>query len=387
MPKQSMTPGMIMNQIRSTVRKHGGDESIPSEVEQEKNLDQLSDGNSSYFELMKRINEDIRALSGKVPPNMPIAFQEPRLVSRFRLLGKIIVPIRKFGARLFTKWYVDPISSQQHYLNKEMWSGLNRSIEIITNLTQLETKLINQVYGLNNVITELKDEITRLNNDIRDLRREDEEIMTDIQLLTKKYSHSAFEYSAFSKRFSAPGDAVKQIFTQYLKYIKPEHTVLDIGCGQGYFLELLNESSIKGIGVDSDPRLVSLCIEKGLTAYVEDGHSYLQKQSDESIDSIFLAHVIEHLTLSEKIEFLDLSYKKLKKEGVLILETPNTTSVYVMHNLYYLDPTHEKPLFPEALKHLAEVSGFTVVASYLSGAIIETGKENDYYNYSLVLKK
>ncbi|GJM83631.1 hypothetical protein HMSSN139_61270 [Paenibacillus sp. HMSSN-139] len=58
-----------------------------------------------------------------------------------------------------------------------------------------------------------------------------------------------------------------------------------------------------------------------------------------------------------------------------------------MHNLYYLDPTHERPLFPEALKHLTEVSGFTVVASYLSGAINESEKENDYYNYSLVLKK
>ncbi|GJM83633.1 hypothetical protein HMSSN139_61290 [Paenibacillus sp. HMSSN-139] len=199
MPKQSMTPGMIMNQIRSTVRKHGVSESIPSEDEQEMNLDQLGDTN--YLELTKRVNEDLRTLSRKVTPNMPVAFQEPRLVSRFRLLGKIIVPIRKFGARLFTKWYVDPLSNQQHYLNKEMWSGLNRSIEIISTLNQLETKLINQVNELNNVVTDLKDEITKLHDDIRDLRREDAEIMADIQMLTKKTSHSVFEYSSFSKRF------------------------------------------------------------------------------------------------------------------------------------------------------------------------------------------
>ncbi|GJM83632.1 hypothetical protein HMSSN139_61280 [Paenibacillus sp. HMSSN-139] len=117
----------------------------------------------------------------------------------------------------------------------------------------------------------------------------------------------------FPNVFSAPGDVVKQIFTQYLKYINPDHTVLDIGCGQGYFLELLKENSLKGIGVDSDPRLVSVCIEKGLEAYAEDGHSYLKKQNDESIDSIFVAHVIEHLTLSEKIEFINLCYKKVKK--------------------------------------------------------------------------
>lgn len=59
-----------------------------------------------------------------------------------------------------------------------------------------------------------------------------------------------------------------------------------------------------------------------------------------------------------------------------------------MNNLYYLDPTHEKPLFPEALKHLSEMAGFKVVNSYLSEEIALNDEDTkQYYNYSLILEK
>lgn len=377
-----MTPGMIMRQIRTSVRNQ---ESINEEVTESQTLNNDALIPEDYFKEINKINEELGRLTGKITPNIPVAFTEPRLVSRYKLLGKFITPIRKFGARLFTKWYVDSTINQQKHLNSELWLGLHRSVGIISEQNKLMKYLAanlnkEEISSLNHQISELKAETINL-------KEQNHLLKNKLLGLEKKYSTNMFKYFDFSTQFSASGEEVKKIFSQYLKYINPEDTLVDIGCGQGFFLELLKVNSIKGIGVDTDPKLVAVCSEKGLEAYVDEGKTYLEKQSEESIDAVFLAHVIEHLTLSEKIEFLKLCYEKLKKDGVLIIETPNTTSVYVMHNLYYLDPTHEKPLFPEALKHLAERAGFTVVASYLSGIINESETPKQYYNYSLVLKK
>jgi 2-polyprenyl-3-methyl-5-hydroxy-6-metoxy-1,4-benzoquinol methylase len=357
-----VTPGFIMNQIRNGVRVNN---SI-SEIKPFEYVEDTEHGDKEINEIMNRMSTNIKRLNHRITPNMPVAFIQPHLVSRFRFIGKILVPIRRLGTRLFTKWYVDTFSNQQKHLNHDIWFGINASIEIINDQNKIISHLIKENY-------ERLSENEDLNGKIRDLIKNDT---------------LDFDYSKFAERFAADPNEVKRIYAQYIQHFKDCNNVLDIGCGKGYFLELLNENNITAIGIDSDADLIETCKVKGLTAYKDDAIHYLENSADNSLDGIFMGHVIEHLPLNIKIKFLELCLAKLVTNGVLILETPNTTSSYVMHNLYYLDPTHEKPLFPEALKHICEVTGFSVVNSYLSELINEDSQApNHYYNYSLILIK
>ncbi|WP_080832560.1 class I SAM-dependent methyltransferase [Cohnella massiliensis] len=369
--RKTFTPGDVMNQIRTVVRQDK-----VNFLENEPSINELQDS-TPVGEQMQKLNQQLKRLSQRVTPNMPVAFVEPQLVSRFKLLGKVLVPIRKFGTRLFTKWYVDVFSHQQKYLNQEIWFGLNAAVEalniqtrVISHLKEKNASLQNELFKQDELLHALRDELLKVKKQIEDEKRMD------------------FDYSTFANKFSAEPDEVKRIYSKYMPYFQNSEVVVDLGCGKGYFLELLQEHGIRGYGVDSNPRLIEECVSKGFQAEVNDVLNFLSEAKDSCLDGIFVGHVIEHLSVKHKIEFIQLLYRKLKKDGTLVIETPNTTSTYVMHNVYYLDPTHEKPLFPEALKHLFEITGFTVVASFLSEEIVpKINEANHFYNFSLVLKK
>lgn len=365
-----ITPGFIMNQIRNGVRINENNAISKQDLDTDTEFDSIFNTDQSSKDIMTNITANLRRLDHRVTPNMPVAFLEPHLVSRFKWLGKIIIPIRKIGTRLFTKWYADVFVNQQKHLNHDIWFGINASLEIIRDQQKL-------IYNLQKQSNDYKLEIQELNEKFD--RFEEEFIKTKTL---------DFDYSKFAEKFSGDAEMVKNIYSQYVQYFSDCDDVLDIGCGKGYFLELLKDNGINGIGIDSDAELINICSLKGLRAETNDAISYLKNADDSSISGIFMGHVIEHLPVNLKIEFLQLCLSKLKNKGILVLETPNVSSVYVMHNLYYLDPTHEKPLLPEALKHLAAVTGFSIVNSYLSGPIDESiVSPIQYYNYSLVLKK
>lgn len=351
----SKYPGIVMNQIRNSVRALSDSPHIDMKIDSNNTGEPIHN-----HELLQNNHTILTRLKQRVSPNMPVAFIPGRLVSRF-VLGKWVVPFRKIGARLFTKWYVDAYTQQQKHLNQDVWYGINSLIELVDNQNQLINALLHKQEG-----------ITQLQEDLKAIQR--------------KSDLNGFKYSDFASRFSASEEVIKENYRPYISNFEGCRKVLDIGCGRGYFLELLTEAEIEAVGVDSDPELIAECKRKGLTAYVDDGNTFLDEQEDNSFNGIFAGHIIEHLNLVEKLSFLRSCYSKLDKNGVLLIETPNTTSVYVMHNLYYLDPTHEKPLFPEALKHLAEMVGFKVSISTLSGQIPEKAPI-DYYNFTLILTK
>lgn len=370
-------PGYIMNQIRQSVRNS-------SVAPIREDIIEVSSVPVNSSELFRKTKTNLQKVRQRITTNLPVAFLPGRLVSRYRL-GQLIVPWRKIGARLFTKWYVDAYTQQQKHLNHDLWYGLNALIEQSEN----QLALINDLLYFQE---EQKKQINTNNEEIAWLKERHKE---SLQILNEQAkfisSHSGFtdkfKYSEFAKRFSASEEAIKENYSPYLPVFSGCKRVLDIGCGRGYFLDLLQSKDIHGVGIDSDPELIAICKKNGHEAYVDDGNHFLSQLDNGNLDGIFAGHIIEHLNLSAKIGFLEQCYDKLNDNGVLLLETPNTTSVYVMHNLYYLDPTHEKPLFPEALKHLAEIVGFEIINSYLSGTIDASNQKNDYYNYTLILKK
>jgi len=165
-------------------------------------------------------------------------------------------------------------------------------------------------------------------------------------------------YEAFEDIFRGPEDFIRDRQRRYLGLLGDRGPVLDIGCGRGEFLDLLRERGLAYAGIDPDPDMVGRCRAKGHERLeVADANSYLEQCEDGSLGAIFCAQVIEHMPYEELLRFYSLSLRKLEPGGLFILETVNPHSVAALKT-FWVDPTHQHPLFPEAALALCEITGF-----------------------------
>ncbi len=165
-------------------------------------------------------------------------------------------------------------------------------------------------------------------------------------------------YDAFEDIFRGPEHFIRDRQRRYLSLIGDREPVLDIGCGRGEFLDLLRERGFEYAGIDPNPDMVERCRAKGHEIVeVADANSYLEECADDSIGAIFCAQVIEHMPYEELLRFYGLGLRKLRPGGLLILETVNPHSVPALKT-FWVDPTHQHPLFPEVALALCEISGF-----------------------------
>ena len=165
-------------------------------------------------------------------------------------------------------------------------------------------------------------------------------------------------YDAFEDIFRGPEHFIRDRQRRYLHLLGDREPVLDIGCGRGEFLDLLRERGLEYAGIDPDPDMVRRCRAKGHeNVEVADANSFLEKCADDSIGAIFCAQVIEHMPYEQLLRFYSLSLRKLEPGGLFILETVNPHSVRALKT-FWVDPTHQHPLFPEVALALCEISGF-----------------------------
>ena len=127
----------------------------------------------------------------------------------------------------------------------------------------------------------------------------------------------------------------KKFFNVQLPYkwniqrLKPGY-VLDIGCGIGRNLLHLEGN---GIGVDHNPLSISICRERGLTAFTVDEFLLSEHNVSEKYDSILTAHVAEHMPKQDFINLLTTYLPLLKTGGKVIVITPQEYG-------YKTDDTH-----------------------------------------------
>ncbi|OEU41366.1 hypothetical protein BGV40_15310 [Methanosarcina sp. Ant1] len=164
------------------------------------------------------------------------------------------------------------------------------------------------------------------------------------------------QYIDFENTFRGTEDEIKKRISVYLRYFI-SGTILDIGCGRGEFLEILRDAGRNGKGIEINEQMYHHCKNKNLDVELIDAFEYLKRQADKSVDGIIMLQVIEHLSPHDIIEFLKLSYQKLKDGSYLILETVNIQNPGALSN-FYVDPTHKWPVHPEFLKYIAESKGF-----------------------------
>lgn len=178
-------------------------------------------------------------------------------------------------------------------------------------------------------------------------------------------------YVALEDRFRGNPDDVAVRQEIYLSIvtdvIDTEHPLLDVGCGRGEWLKLLRRTNLPARGLDSNRSCIAECRESGLDVTAGDVMTHLSSLSDSSLGAITLFQVMEHLPFPVVLNVLRESRRTLVPGGVLIAEIPNVKNVRVGAGTFWIDPTHQHPLFPDVLMFLAEESGFcSIEGRYLN---------------------
>jgi len=153
-----------------------------------------------------------------------------------------------------------------------------------------------------------------------------------------------FDYGRFAERFRGTEEYVKAAQQFYLPYFRACRNVLDIGCGRGEFLEMMQAAGIPAKGIDLSQESVATCRHKTLDAEVADLFVYLENLPEASLDGIFCSQVVEHLPPERLPEMIRLCASRLQRHGVVAIETPNPECLAIFATHFYLDPTHRRPV-------------------------------------------
>ena len=166
-----------------------------------------------------------------------------------------------------------------------------------------------------------------------------------------------YAYLLFEHQYRGGEATLKQQQTKYLQYFQGCSAVLDVGCGRGEFLELLQEHEIPAYGLDMNRTMVEYCRKKGLRAEEQEVLEHLGALDDNSLGGIFIAQMVEHCASSALLQLLQRCFQKLQPQAYLVLETQNPTSLYALSH-FHRDLSHDKPIHPDALEFLTKTSGF-----------------------------
>lgn len=350
-------------------------------------------GNDSIY---TKLEEDLKSVNEHWG-----SISKIELISNRKRFSKYVVRLKKVIHRLIS-WYIDQIVIGQTIFNASTTRVINTVVEYIskidirqisiekelgefkhhTNLTMIDLnqkidKQLNEIRNLASIIESLESQLALKSEKIEFLDKELKSLSTDFNLRhqdmsthIKEISDNFTEYKAslefraiesyldFEDKFRGAEALVEERLEVYCDYIETGKKALDIGCGRGELLRLLNKQGIDAIGIDINDEMIAHCIDYGFKAFTVDALNHLSTIEDESIDYIFLIQVVEHLNQNYLNDLIKLAYKKLVKGGKIFMETPNHQNLYIYSNSFYVDPTHVKPVSPHYLRYQCLNIGF-----------------------------
>lgn len=141
-------------------------------------------------------------------------------------------------------------------------------------------------------------------------------------------------------------------FTETLKRLPENPDLVDIGCGDGFFLSLVKGSRKRGL--ELNPDAVRRARERGLD--VREG--LLPVLPDASADVLTLFQVLEHV--EQPVAVLTDAARVLRPGGRLFVAVPNNDAYIgqALHDPLNAPPHHPLRWRPAALRHVPRVAPF-----------------------------
>ncbi len=168
-------------------------------------------------------------------------------------------------------------------------------------------------------------------------------------------------YRGFEDRFRGSIDDVRAKQRVHVPVFAGASDVIDIGCGRGEFLALLNEARVRARGVDANLEMIAEARARGLDVVHGDALEYLSSLPAASLGGAITSQVIEHLEPGYVIRLIGVLFDKLRPGAPVVLETINSACWLAFFSSYLRDFTHVWPVHPETLQYLLHATGFSRV--------------------------
>lgn len=203
-------------------------------------------------------------------------------------------------------------------------------------------------------------------------------LFLDFEWIFDRLAHEiSYEY------YSPDEHPMRQQSVDYiLGFLKPEYTVLDLGCSRGEITLRLAERTKKVVGVDHSEEAITVArsqAKQNTHFHVGDAEAFLLA-SEENFDVLILSHILEHL---DDPEGLLKQYKNYFR--FIYVEVPdldktifNKMRSELGSSLVYTDADHVWEFDRDTVVHMLEDCGLVILSQDFRSGVqrywCETGK-------------
>ena len=148
------------------------------------------------------------------------------------------------------------------------------------------------------------------------------------------------------------------------RHLKPGMTVLELGCGAGYFTQELARSGADVVAIDVSPELLEIargnCSAPNVRYEIE--NAYQLSYGDAVFDSVVGSSVLHHLEIEKALRDI---YRVLKPAGTIYFTEPNMLNpqIVIQKNIPWIkrklgDSPDETAFFRWPLRRLLEQTSY-----------------------------
>ena len=206
------------------------------------------------------------------------------------------------------------------------------------------------------------------------------------------YYKEVIRATSFSKEIT---DFRRKQFKTFIKdYNLENKKILEIGCGTGHYLSIMDELDVDASGIEFSAASVELCKNNGLS--VEE--SYIEKRSQKldhgPFDAFFIMSFLEHVPHPKKI--LGGIYNNLNDGAVGLVEVPNFDMILKKNLFSEFINDHLFYFTKETLRLTLERNGFEIVEcneiwyDYIISAVVRKRPKtnlSDFQSHQEKIKK
>lgn len=264
--------------------------------------------------------------------------------------------------RMATLW--DQVINRDNAVQEAIMAASREHTELVVN--EIRAHLENEIIGIKRGV---------------DLIRSTSSTTGAVQKLdaTQKEATSSLiddsMYVALEDHFRGDPSVIRQRQLAYVSYVEDVVTIdkplLDLGCGRGEWLTILRDKGLAAKGIDSNRACVDDCKQLDLDVELADLIDYLNSLPNASLGAVTMFQVLEHLPFNVLLNVMRSILRVLTPGGIFIAEVPNSETLQVGASTFWIDPTHERPLFPGLLRFLASEIGFRKVEGVYSSPLLD----------------